>query len=310
MWVGKREVAHIDDDQALDVRLTKEVIRSRRSSLRADRRIVLRPNSSDWPELSDRIRGRHGVRPLARRGCDRGQPRQRWRQDLHPRVANFGEDDVSTDHKPAWWAGLVDMRIGPTVPPGAVPQIERMAPPSTGIMAPVTYDAAGESKKAATRPNSSGSPYLRSGMCSDCLARTSSGSPARASISRTRSVAIRTGNSPLIRTPAGPCSSARVFTTPASPGKRPFEMARFGSGARTDEANTKTRDAPVPLGRPVRSLPSSAARTCPRRTAPRKTLSKAARHASSVVLATLPVGVPPTLTSAPSMRPRPPSRLR
>lgn len=35
---------------------------------------------------------------------------------------------------------------------------------------------------------------------------------------RTRSVAIRTGNSPLIRTPAGPCSSASVFTTPASPG--------------------------------------------------------------------------------------------
>ena len=51
VWVGKREVAHIDDDQALDVRLTKEVIRRRRSSLRADRRIVLRPNSSDWLEV-------------------------------------------------------------------------------------------------------------------------------------------------------------------------------------------------------------------------------------------------------------------
>ena len=138
-----------------------------------------------------------------------------------------------------------------------------MAPPSTGIIAPVMYDAAGESKKAATRPNSSGSPYLRNGMCSDCLARTSSGSPARASISRTRSVAIRTGNSPLIRTPAGPCSSASVFTTPASPGNRPFEMARSGSGARTDEANTKTRDAPVPPGMLVLSLPSSAARTRP-----------------------------------------------
>jgi len=178
-----------------------------------------------------------------------------------------------------------------------------MAPPSTGIIAPVTYDAAGDSKKAATRPNSSGSPYLRNGMCSDCLARTSSGSPARASISRTRSVAIRTGNSPLIRTPAGPCSSASVFTTPASPGNRPFEMARSGSGARTDEAKTKTRDALVPPGRLALMLLSSAARTRPRRTAPRNTLSKAARHASSVVLATLPVGVPPTLTSAPSIRP-------
>ena len=126
-------------------------------------------------------------------------------------------------------AGLAEMRNGPTVIPKAtVIQIERMAPPSTGIIVPVTYDAAGDSKKAATRPNSSGSPYLRNAMCSDCLARASSGSPARASISRTRSVAIRTGKSPLIRTPAGPCSSASVFTTPASPGNRPFEMARSG----------------------------------------------------------------------------------
>ena len=191
----------------------------------------------------------------------------------------------------------------PTVQMAAVLQIERMAPPSTGIIAPVTYDAAGDNRKAATRPNYSGSPYLRNGMCSDCRARTSSGSPSRASISRTRSVAIRTGNSPLIRTPAGPYSPASVFTTPASPGNRPFEMARSGSGARTDEANTKTRDPPVPPGKLVSSLPNSAARTRPRRMAPRNTLSKAARQASSVVLATLPVGVPPTLTSAPSIRP-------
>jgi hypothetical protein len=107
----------------------------------------------------------------------------------------------------------------------------------------------------------------------------------------------------LIRTPAGPCSSASVFTTPASPGNRPLEMARSGSGARTDEANTKARDAPVPPRIPALSPPSSAARTRARRTAPRHTLSKAARHASSVVLATLPVGVPPTLRSAPSIRP-------
>ena len=103
-------------------------------------------------------------------------------------------------------------------------------------------------QKTATRPNSSGSPYLQSGMFFDCLARTSSGSPASASISRTRSVAIRTGISPLMRTPAGPYSSASVFTMPASPGKRPLEMARFGRGARTDAANTNTRDAPVPVG--------------------------------------------------------------
>ena len=37
-------------------------------------------------------------------------------------------------------------------------QSERSMPPSTGTIAPVTNDAAGESRKAATRPNSSGSP--------------------------------------------------------------------------------------------------------------------------------------------------------
>ena len=34
----------------------------------------------------------------------------------------------------------------------------RSMPPSTGSITPVTNDAAGESKKAAARPNSSGSP--------------------------------------------------------------------------------------------------------------------------------------------------------
>lgn len=38
------------------------------------------------------------------------------------------------------------------------PHRERSMPPSTGTMAPVTNEAAGESRKAATRPNSSGSP--------------------------------------------------------------------------------------------------------------------------------------------------------
>ena len=37
-------------------------------------------------------------------------------------------------------------------------QSARSIPPSTGTMAPVTKDAAGESRKAATRPNSAGSP--------------------------------------------------------------------------------------------------------------------------------------------------------
>ena len=37
-------------------------------------------------------------------------------------------------------------------------QSARSIPPSTGSIAPVTNDAAGESRKAAARPNSSGSP--------------------------------------------------------------------------------------------------------------------------------------------------------
>jgi hypothetical protein len=40
------------------------------------------------------------------------------------------------------------------------------------------------------------------------------------------------------------------------------------------------------------------------RTAPRKTLSNAVRHASSGVVAMVPGGVPPTLISAPSRRPK------
>ena len=37
-------------------------------------------------------------------------------------------------------------------------QSARSMPPSTGSITPVTNDAAGESRKAAARPNSSGSP--------------------------------------------------------------------------------------------------------------------------------------------------------
>jgi hypothetical protein len=102
-------------------------------------------------------------------------------------------------------------------------------------------------QEAATRANSSGSPYLRSGMCSDSRARTSSGSPLRASNSRTRSVAILTGSRALILTPEGPSSLARVLATPASPGNRPFEIGSRASGTRTEEASTKTSERPVPV---------------------------------------------------------------
>lgn len=38
LWVGRREIAHFDDERTLDVRLTKAVIRSRRDELTADER--------------------------------------------------------------------------------------------------------------------------------------------------------------------------------------------------------------------------------------------------------------------------------
>ena len=51
LWVGKREVAHFDGPLTLDVRLTRGVIRSRRTELKNDERVKLRAPSSDWLEL-------------------------------------------------------------------------------------------------------------------------------------------------------------------------------------------------------------------------------------------------------------------
>ena len=48
LWVGKREVAHFDALDELDVRLTKDVISERRPELRSDERIELRRGTSDW----------------------------------------------------------------------------------------------------------------------------------------------------------------------------------------------------------------------------------------------------------------------
>jgi len=54
IWVGKREVAHFDGSDAVDVRLTRSVIRERRDELRGDERIELRSRSSDWLRVSAR----------------------------------------------------------------------------------------------------------------------------------------------------------------------------------------------------------------------------------------------------------------
>ena len=51
IWVGKREVAHFDASDRLDVRLTKQVIRARREELKHDDRIALRRSGSDWLDV-------------------------------------------------------------------------------------------------------------------------------------------------------------------------------------------------------------------------------------------------------------------
>jgi len=51
LWVGRREVAHVDHDGILDVRLTRAVIREMRAELRDDPRVHLRRSTSDWVGL-------------------------------------------------------------------------------------------------------------------------------------------------------------------------------------------------------------------------------------------------------------------
>lgn len=51
VWVGRREVAHIDSADVLDIRLTRRVIRSERDVLQSNPRVTLRHSSSDWLEF-------------------------------------------------------------------------------------------------------------------------------------------------------------------------------------------------------------------------------------------------------------------
>ena len=48
LWVGRREVAHLDGPGHLDVRLTRSAIRERRAELRGRTCVELRPGTSDW----------------------------------------------------------------------------------------------------------------------------------------------------------------------------------------------------------------------------------------------------------------------
>lgn len=47
-WVNGTEVAHVEPDDAFEIRLTKRHIRERRAELQGDPRVELRRNASDW----------------------------------------------------------------------------------------------------------------------------------------------------------------------------------------------------------------------------------------------------------------------
>lgn len=47
-WVNGKEVAHFESEDAIEIRLTKAEIRQRRTNLKADARVTLRPSGADW----------------------------------------------------------------------------------------------------------------------------------------------------------------------------------------------------------------------------------------------------------------------
>ncbi|MEA3076498.1 MAG: hypothetical protein QOF60_1406 [Actinomycetota bacterium] len=48
LWVGRREIAHFDGPNVLDVRMTRALIRTNRDELNRDGRVRLRRSTSDW----------------------------------------------------------------------------------------------------------------------------------------------------------------------------------------------------------------------------------------------------------------------
>lgn len=54
-WVNGKEIAHLDPEGGLDLRLGREAIRARRAQLKADPRVTLRRSGADW--LSVRVAG-------------------------------------------------------------------------------------------------------------------------------------------------------------------------------------------------------------------------------------------------------------
>ena len=80
-WVNGKEIAHFDSDGAIDLRLTRAAIRTRRAALRADPRVTLRATASDWltiefccPQDEEFVCGLAEVAAAAHRPTDGSAP--------------------------------------------------------------------------------------------------------------------------------------------------------------------------------------------------------------------------------------------
>jgi hypothetical protein len=76
LWANGTEIAHRDDEQVFDVRLTRNLIRARRTELRADPRVQLRRSSAaDWIEVT--VRGpadEQFLRAIVQQAAEAHQP--------------------------------------------------------------------------------------------------------------------------------------------------------------------------------------------------------------------------------------------
>ena len=54
-WCNGKEIAHAEEPDLIDIRVTKPVIRELREILRSDQRVIMRKSASDWIEV--RYRG-------------------------------------------------------------------------------------------------------------------------------------------------------------------------------------------------------------------------------------------------------------
>ena len=74
-WVNGKQVAHFIDDERMELRLTKGVIRELRTALQADSRAEVRSSSSDW--IVVRVPGEADIQfvvGLARRAAEAHLP--------------------------------------------------------------------------------------------------------------------------------------------------------------------------------------------------------------------------------------------